>query len=324
MKIWNVGILGASDIAFKRFLPALEKQKRFSFAGIASRDAARCVPFIERFGGHCYPDYEAILNDPKIDCVYVPLPPALHSCWGERTLNAGKHLLMEKPFTTSLKDTERLLKLAQKKGLAVHENYMFQYHRQLDEVERIIAGGELGETRMIRAAFTVPFRGAHDFRYQAALGGGALLDCGGYPLSLALRLLGDTCKLCWAGLNVPMAETVDTAGSAVLRNDTGLTAHIFFGMDDTYRCELEVWGSRASLVASRIFTAPPDLSPELLIRNGNGCRTLYVEQDDQFYHSISKFATLIEKPNERERHCAQILKQSVLIEQIRAQYVKGC
>ena len=121
-----------------------------------------------------------------------------------------------------------------------------------------------------------------------------------------------------------MAETVDTAGSAVLRNDTGLTAHIFFGMDDTYRCELEVWGSRASLVASRIFTAPPDLSPELLIRNGNGCRTLYVEQDDQFYHSISKFATLIEKPNERERHCAQILKQSVLIEQIRAQYVKGC
>ena len=316
MKTYRIGILGASDIAFKRFLPALEKCDRLSFAGIASRNAERCTPFIERFGGRCYPDYEAILNDPEIDCVYLPLPPALHACWGERVLSAGKHLLMEKPFTTTASDTDKLLRLAQEKNLAVHENYMFRYHRQLAEIERIMKSGELGELRMIRTAFTFPFRGENDFRYNAALGGGALLDCGGYPLLLASRLLGESAKLCWSSLNQREEGAVDTAGSAVLQNDDGLTAHVFFGMNDTYRCELEVWGSKASLVAERIFTAPADMTVALKIREGNEIRTVSVEPDDQFLNSVSRFAELIDSPSLRSEHNKSIYAQSMLIDRI--------
>lgn len=317
MKTWKLGILGAADIAYKRFLPALKKSDRFTFAGVAARDSAKCAPFIENYGGKCYESYEALLADPDIDCVYVPLPPALHAHWGKRVLESGKHLLLEKPFTTSAADTAALLELADEKGLAVHENYMFQYHRQLAVVEDMIARGEFGQVRMIRAAFTFPFRGANDFRYDKALGGGALLDCGGYPLLLAARLLGDSARVCWSSLHRDDPDGVDTSGSVVLQNDDGLTAHVFFGMNDTYRCDLEVWGSQSSLTAGRIFTAPAELALELQHRVGNDNRVVAVEADDQFLNSIHTFADLMEDPALRPARCRAIRHQSILVETIR-------
>lgn len=321
MKQWNIGILGASDIAFKRFLPALKKSECFTFAGIASRDAKRCEPFVEQFGGRIYPDYDTLLQDPNIDCVYLPLPPALHAHWGEKVLKAGKHLLMEKPFTISPEDTAKLLALAEERGLAVHENYMFLYHNQLAEVKKLIREGTFGTVRMIRTAFTFPFRGANDFRYQNDLGGGALLDCGGYPLLLASELLGESSRLVWSGLKMDDTYQVDTAGSAVLQNEDGLTAHVFFGMDDTYRCDLEVWGSKASLTAGRIFTAPAELAVPLQLRVGNETRTVEVAPDDQFLNSINTFKQLMEEPELRCARSRIIMRQSKLVENIRTQ---GC
>lgn len=319
MSQWKIGILGAADIAYKRFLPALQECGQFSFVGIASRDPARCAPFLERFGGRCYPDYQSLLQDPEIDCVYLPLPPALHAQWGLRVLEAGKHLLMEKPFTTDIKDTAALIDEAERRGSAIHENYMFLYHRQLEEIRRILASGELGQIRMIRTAFTFPHRGGDDFRYDPELGGGSLLDCGGYPLRLALELLGDTARLCWSHLQYDPIHMVDTAGSAVLQNDSGLTAHIFFGMDDTYRCELEVWGSKASLTAPRIFTAPPEHSPVLRLQTDGETRETAVARDDQFLNSITFFASLLEDPELRPAHNAAILRQGGFVQQIRDQ-----
>lgn len=316
MKRWKIGILGAANIAFNRFLPALEKEKRFEFAGITARDPSRCQTFVQRFGGQIYSNYEAILEDPAIDCVYIPLPPALHAEWGEKALRAGKHLCLEKPFTTSLEDTEKLLSLADQNDLAVHENYMFQYHRQLQAIEEILQQGELGELRMIRTAFTFPFRGEGDFRYNAALGGGALLDCGGYPISLAARLLGDTAQIEWSRLNRRSRDGLDTGGSAVLKNDAGVCAHVFFGMDDTYRCELELWGSKASLLASRVFTAPPDFPIELKMLGGREPRSIDVPADDQFLNSISHFADMIEQPFLREERRQEIRAQSERISQV--------
>lgn len=316
MKKWKMGILGASDIAYRRFLPALAKSGLFSFAGIASRNPERCEPFIQKFGGQCYPDYLSLIHDPEIDCVYLPLPPVLHAHWGERVLRAGKHLLMEKPFTTSPSDTKRLLLLSQKLGLAVHENYMFLYHRQLKKVKELIDAGTLGELRMIRTAFTFPFRGANDFRYQKELGGGALLDCGGYPLLLAAELLGPSARLVWSNLHQALEYGVETGGSAVVQNNAGLTAHAFFGMDDTYRCELEVWGSKASLLANRIFTAPSDFPVILCLNSSCGAQEIPVGADDQFLNSIQSFGQLIESPELQNLRREAIVHQSELIGQI--------
>lgn len=317
MKKWKLGILGASNIAYHRFLPALQKSKQISFAGIASRDPNHCIPFIERFGGQCYPDYKSLLEDSEIDCVYVPLPPALHAVWGLQVLESGKHLFMEKPFTTSLEDTKRLLKIAESQNLVVHENYMFLYHRQLTAIKKMISDKRFGKIKIIRTAFTFPFRGEDDFRYHPDLGGGALFDCGGYPLLLASELLGNSVRLCWSGLYQDSQYGVDMAGSAILQNDIGLTAHIFFGMDDTYRCELEIWGSKASIMAPRIFTAPPNFTPILQLKIGNEEHFIKIEEDDQFLNSIDFFIELIEKPVLRLNCAKRILRQSELIEMIR-------
>ena len=256
----RLGILGTSDIALRRFLPALQKQKYFDYAGVATRDAnsSNVAQFKQQFGGEIYASYAELLADESIGAVYIPLPPALHYEWAKKALLAGKHVLLEKPFCTSVQDTEELLNLAADKHFAVHENYMFLYHQQLAEIKEMLIAGDLGEIRLMRMAFGFPKRGEADFRYNRDLGGGALLDCGGYPVRLALELLGDSAEVKQASLSQPLGYEVDLYGSAVLQNQAGVNAQIAFGMDNAYKCELEIWGSQATLIAPRIFTAGAD------------------------------------------------------------------
>lgn len=289
----RIGILGTADIAFRRFLPALKKCPEFTYAGVASRTPEKAARFVEAYGGQAYLSYDALLADKSIDAVYVPLPPALHYEWGRKALESGKHLLMEKPFTTGLSETEVLLALAKEKRLAVHENYMFLYHSQLQKVKDLITDGTLGKLRLIRAAFGFPKRGGDDFRYKKELGGGALLDCGGYPVRLALELLGESAKVTQARLIRPEEYEVDLFGNAVLANDDGLCAQISFGMDNAYQCQLEVWGSRATLIAPRIFTAGTDFKPQIVLRTSSGETQVSLEPDDSFLHSIQRFQAYI-------------------------------
>lgn len=285
----RVGILGTADIAFRRFIPALKKCSEMEYAGVASRTVEKTQSFVEACGGIGYSSYEALLADGSVDAVYVPLPPALHYEWGKRVLEAGKHLFMEKPFTTSLSETEKLLELAEKRGLAVHENYMFLYHSQLAKVKELIADGTLGDIRLYRMAFGFPKRSASDFRYNKALGGGALLDCGGYPVRLALELLGDTARIVQAKLSQPEGYEVDLFGSAVLENDAGMCAQVSFGMDNAYQCQLEVWGSEATLIVPRVFTAGPDLRPSMVLKTSAEEKCLALDADDSFMKSIRHF-----------------------------------
>lgn len=311
----RLGILGTADIAFRRFLPALKSCPGVEYAGVASRTIEKTERFIEVYGGRGYPSYEDLLTDESIDAVYIPLPPALHYEWGKKTLLAGKHLFMEKPFTVSLRETEELLFLAEKRNLTVHENYMFLYHSQLQRVKDLIDGGALGELRLIRATFGFPKRGEGDFRYDKALGGGALLDCGGYPVRLALELLGADAKVTQARLTWPEGYEVDLFGNAVLENERGLCVQVSFGMDNAYQCQLEVWGSKVTLIAPRIFTAGPELAPTLILRSSSGEETLSLRTDDSFLHSIQIFEEIVR--GKEESCAASIQRQAELIEMIK-------
>ena len=313
----KTGILGTADIAFRRFLPALRKCSAAVYAGVASRTPEKTARFVEAFGGQAYPSYDALLADESIDAVYVPLPPALHYEWGEKVLEAGKHLLMEKPFTTSLKETECLLNLAEEKGLAVHENYMFLYHSQLTKIKELIANRTLGEIRHYRMSFGFPKRSGDDFRYKKELGGGALLDCGGYPVRLALELLGESAKVTQARLVQPEGYEVDLYGSAVLENRDGLCAQVSFGMDNAYQCRLEVWGSEATLIAPRVFTAGSEVSPKLILRTSSGEEQLEIEPDDQFLKSIQTFERLTADAEGRQRSRDRIRRQIECVQAIR-------
>lgn len=325
----RIGVLCPSEIAFRRFMLALKQLENFEYIGLAAAtereftgadsdkvrpsELAKAETFIFAHGGKIFEGYEALIHSNEVDAIYLPLPPALHFKWGKKVLENGKHLLMEKPFTTSLAETQELLSLAEKKGLAVHENYMFLYHSQLKKVKELIANGTLGELRLIRAAFGFPMRGKDDFRYQKAMGGGALLDCGGYPVRLALELLGETAKVTQSRLIQPEGYEVDLYGNAVLENKNGLCAQISFGMDNAYQCQLEVWGSKATLIAPRIFTAGADVMPKLVLKLSSGESVLELPKDDQFLHSLEVFYQLVRET--KQNHLIQ--RQAEMIEEIR-------
>lgn len=199
----KIGIICPSEIAFRRFMPALQQAKekiQFAAIGIASpeewfgdltnisqeqieeqqvRERAKAQTFIDQYGGEVVIGYGNLVSSDLIDAAYIPLPPALHHKWAKKALEAGKHVFVEKPSTTSLTDTEDLISLASKKGLAFHENYMFIYHSQLEEINDVVKRGEIGDVRIYRITFGFPLRQLNDFRYNKALGGGALLDAGG-------------------------------------------------------------------------------------------------------------------------------------------------
>ena len=306
----KIGILGTADIAYRRFLPALQKCGEFTYAGVATQTMEKGKPFQETFGGEIYDGYDTLLEDKTIGAVYVPLPPALHYEWGRKVLQAGKHLFMEKPFTTSIAETEAILNLAKEKGLAAHENYMFLYHSQLAKVKELMTSGELGEIRLMRMSFGFPKRAANDFRYNKALGGGALLDCGGYPIRLALELMGETARVTQARLSRPEGYEVDLYGNAVLENAEGLCAQISFGMDNAYQCQLEIWGSKATLIAPRIFTAGAEYSPSLTLRTSSGESRIELEPDDQFLHSAERFRQSAEHGAMRKYMYDSIMRQA--------------
>ena len=189
---------------------------------------------------------------------------------------------------------------------------MFMYHKQLTKMKEIIDSGYLGKIRLYRIAFGFPMREKNDFRYNKELGGGALLDCGGYTLKLANYLLGDTTKVVCSNL-VKEDFEVDLYGNATLQNDKGMTAQLSFGMDNAYKCELEVWGSKATLKAPRIFTATDNFDVNLEIIDNNGIKNINVGIDNQFYNSINNFSLNINDKDKMFKEYNNVLVQSKLI-----------
>lgn len=328
----RIGIICPSEIAFRRFLPALKEAGCFEYAGVAiaskeefvgatdeilAKERAKAQTFVDSFGGKIYEGYGTLIHSDEVDAIYLPLPPGLHYKWAKKALTAGKHILVEKPCTTALVNTEDLLKDADVKGLAAHENYMFAFHDQLEAVNDIVRSGEIGDVRLYRISFGFPMRAQNDFRYNKALGGGALLDCGGYTMKYASLLLGPTAQLKYAQSNNIEGFSVDMYGSAALVNDEGVTAQIAFGMDHNYKCELEVWCSKGTLYTNRILTAPAGLVPEVIIRKGNEEEKRSLPADDAFKKSILHFCKCIEDTNTRKENYKTLLRQAKLVEQFK-------
>jgi len=328
--MYKIGIICPSEIALRRFMPALKKVNNIVFMGIAyankdewigadegiiEQEKRKAEQFVEEYGAKLFNSYTELIENQDIDSIYIPLPPALHYQWAKKALLAGKNVLLEKPATISWSDTQDLIKIAREKGLTIHENYMFVFHRQIEIINEVISANKLGEIRLIRLSFGFPRRAANDFRYNKFLGGGALLDCGGYPIKYATLLLGETTRITQAQLAYVNGIEVDVYGSAVLENDKNLTAQIAFGMDNSYKCDVEIWGSDGSLFSGRIFTAPETYEPEMIIKIGNKSEVIKLPKDDTFKKSIIHFLNAIEDEKIRLKNDHTILMQAELINQ---------
>lgn len=336
----RIGIICPSEIAFRRFLPALQKIEDVVFTSIAiaspeewfgdlskvsteqieeqqTREKAKAQTFVDQYGGEIIVGYGALASSDKIDAIYIPLPPALHHKWAKLALQNGMHVFVEKPSTTSLKDTMDLISIASEKELALHENYMFIYHSQLEEIQSVVNSGEIGDVRLYRITFGFPRRAANDFRYNKALGGGALLDAGGYCMKYANWLLGGDAHVVIAQANYLDEFEVDMYGSATMSNEKGQVAQLAFGMDNDYRCDIEIWGSKGTITSGRILTAPDGFVSSYTIKKNQEIETRCLSADDAFLKSIQRFVDCIGSSNVRTDEYELLKKQEELVEEFK-------
>ena len=333
----KIGIISPSEIAYRRFLPSLVKaESDFVFQGVAIADPnewfGSCIDtckkkaeqrqrqerekanaFIDKYGGKVYDSYQSIISSEDIDAVYIPLPPALHYKWAKLSLENKKHVFLEKPSTTSLKDTDYLLEIAAANNLALHENYMFIFHDQLKAINRVIESGIIGDVRLYRISFGFPRRPYGDFRYNKQLGGGALFDAGGYTIKFASYLLGKSSKLIAANRNYIPNFDVDIYGCATMINEKGDVAQLSFGIDNDYRCDLEIWGSQGTFTTNRVLTAPDGFIPTYTIKRNQDIETYNLPMDDAFLKSIERFKLCIDNKNIRKENYDILHQQEFLL-----------
>jgi dTDP-3,4-didehydro-2,6-dideoxy-alpha-D-glucose 3-reductase len=289
----RLGLLGCGDIAARRTLPALRRTPGLELAAVAARDPRRAASFADRFGGVALSSYDELLAGDGTEAVYLCLPTMLHAEWAERALRAGKHVLVEKPLATCGPDAEKLFALAAERGLVLLENFMFLHHGTQRRVSELLAAGTLGELRAVSAAFTIPPRPEGDTRYDPALGGGALLDNGVYPLRAALRLLGADLTVAGAVLRHSERYGVDTGGAVLLARTDGATAQVRFGMEHHYRSWYEIQGSAGTLAVDHVYTTAPDVSPVLRLTVGMEHTEIPVPAEDHFEAVLRFFAAAV-------------------------------
>jgi xylose dehydrogenase (NAD/NADP) len=238
---------------------------------VASREAATARAYAEEQGiPRAHGSYEALLADPDIECVYVPLPNSLHVPWTVRALEAGKHVLCEKPMSNRVAPVEEAFDAAERADRVLMEAFMWRYHEQTAAIVRLVDEGLVGPVRHVRAAFshTLP-ETSGDVRWDAQLDGGALMDVGCYCVSAMRLLLGEPERV--------YAETVRGAGGvdgraiAVLRFAGGVLGSLESSFDTAPREVLEVVGLEGTLVSDDPWHAR---APSLALVKPDGTREL--------------------------------------------------
>ena len=175
------GILGAAKIAREWVCPAIHASERGRVAAVASRTPGKGEALAAPYGARVHASYEALLADPEIDAVYVPLPNIDHVEWTEKCLAAGKHVLCEKPIAMRAEEIDRLIAARDTSGKLAAEAFMVVHHPQWHRVRDLVRGGGIGRLAHVQGAFSFMLRDPANIRNDAAQGGGALRDIGVYP-----------------------------------------------------------------------------------------------------------------------------------------------
>ncbi|NUP14904.1 MAG: Gfo/Idh/MocA family oxidoreductase [Streptomyces sp.] len=313
----RLGILGCSDIARRRTLPAALKLPELTVTAVASRSQDNARAFAAEFGGEAVAGYEALLESPDVDAVYVSLPTGLHHDWIVRALHAGKHVLAEKPLTARYPDTVTAVDLANSRGLTLMENLTFTQHSLHDAVRKLLAEGDIGELRSMTSEFGFPPLSPDNVRYRADLAGGSLLDAGVYPLAATSMFLGPDLDVVGATLRMGTEAEVDVAGDVLLCAPDGRTAHVSFGFEHAYRCAYTLWGSEGRIVVDRAFTPPPDFVPRVRLERAEGVREIVLPADDQFAGTLAAFARAVNGGGSAT-HGAEVVARARLVSQVRS------
>jgi predicted dehydrogenase len=268
------GLLGTAHVN-RRLIPAMRAARRSTIAAVASRDPVRGAAYARQWQIEVlHTGYESLLRDPHVDAVYIPLPNALHVEWTLRALDAGKHVLCEKPLALTAEDVDRIAAVSRDRQRVVAEAFMYRHEPLAARLREIVRGGALGSLRTIATGFTYAQHRAADVRLDPALGGGSLWDIGCYAVGIARLIAGSepTAAFGWAAIG---PTGVDDAFSGLLRFQDEVVASVHCGFRAAYRTWLDVAGSEAVLhVASPFKPSPREV---IAVRRGDATEEIVVE-----------------------------------------------
>ncbi|MGH7690668.1 MAG: Gfo/Idh/MocA family protein [Gemmatimonadaceae bacterium] len=246
------GIIGTANIARGQFLPGLRSAGGVA-AAVAGRDAARTQQWASDNGvERPVTGYQALIDDPSIDALYIPLPNSLHAEWTIRALEAGKPVLCEKPLCGTLRDTQRVLATARQTGTLLWESFVFPFQPQMAAIEKLVADGAIGELKEIKSNFHFMVRSPTNIRMSRELEGGALNDVGCYPIRLAQLIFGPDHESAWSRAVVG-GDGVDVDTWGVLGYSSGHRLMLSAGMMRSYDTATSLEGTNGQIRVTNPF-----------------------------------------------------------------------
>ncbi|MEO7600280.1 MAG: Gfo/Idh/MocA family oxidoreductase [Opitutus sp.] len=293
------GVLGYAKIARESVIPAMGRSNNSTFHALASRDATRRAESQVRYtGGHAlYDRYEALLEDPAIDAVYIPLPNSQHCDWTLRAAAHGKHVLCEKPLALDAGQGREMIAGCAGHGVLLMEAFMYRYTDRTRQVIDVIRSGALGDIKFIEASFRFLLANPASIKLKPELGGGALYDVGCYPVNFC-GLVADTAAAAAPGSIRPdsvsvecsRSHGVDEILSALLRYPSGMIAALHCGFNAHTRVRAEIVGTKGLLEIPDPFL---DQAGSLTLINGVDRREIPVAASDRYRAEIEDFADAI-------------------------------
>jgi D-xylose 1-dehydrogenase (NADP+, D-xylono-1,5-lactone-forming) len=285
----NLGILSTARINAK-LIAGARGTDAVRVVAVASRHADAAEAFAREHGiPHAHDSYDALLADPEVDAVYIPLPNALHVQWTIRALEAGKHVLCEKPLGRSASEVEAAFVTAERTGLILTEGFMYRHHPQTRRCHQLVREGAIGRLRMITSCFSFFTDDVANVRLRAELHGGALMDVGCYCVSAARMLAGEPERV--SAEQTLGGDGVDVTFTGTMRFADGVLAHFDAGLALAPRHGLEVVGEAGSL-----YLADPwhCATPVIEVRRDEKTERIELEPADPYQLELENFCAAVE------------------------------
>ena len=294
------GVLSTANIARTKVVPGMLKSERSEVIAVGSRDVAAASGFAAELGiPRAHGSYEALLADPDVDAVYIPLPNHLHLEWTIAAARAGKHVLCEKPLAMTAADAERMLEACDREGVRLMEAFMYRLHPSWRAVVDLVAGGRLGRLVSVQSWFSYYNDDPTNIRNIREAGGGALFDIGCYSVNLSRLLMGGEPTRVYATVARDATMGVDVATTAILEFPGDRTATFTCSTRAETDQRVHVYGMEGRISIGIPFNIPPDRPTEVFLTKGGdppvapATETLTFPTADPYTVEVDAFATAI-------------------------------
>jgi xylose dehydrogenase (NAD/NADP) len=276
------GLLGTARIN-RALIPAIRASARSQLVGVASRSAERAALYAGQWQiPVSYASYEAMLADPQIDAVYIPLPNHLHVEWTLNAIGSGKHVLCEKPLALQPADVDRIAEAARRANVVVAEGFMYRHHPLTLHVAAMVKDGQIGRLRGVRGAFTFTLTRPDDVRLVPDWGGGSLWDVGCYPVSYARLLAGEPTAVSAQAVRHQTGIDMAMAGSLLFRDDVIGVFDCGFGAH--FRTFVEISGTDGVITLETPFK--PGAEASLRLTKGDDTQTIGVAGESLYLGEV--------------------------------------